>query len=183
MNKMMKGSVAGATGIALLMGGFGTYALWSDSEQLAQNSVQSGELSIDTSAGVYDDTRTTTVGDWSTSEKMVPGDVITYTQKFTVKGNGRNLKGDIALASLGSLGTNDFANALVRTVEVTSDNTTEITRNADKVSFSFEKPFGTAELTAVVTYTFPAGTAGSTSNTTQNHTATTPAANFVISQR
>ena len=30
-NKMIKGSVAGATGIVLLMGGFGTYALWSDS--------------------------------------------------------------------------------------------------------------------------------------------------------
>ncbi len=34
MNKMIKGSIAGATGVALLMGGFGTYALWSDSEDL-----------------------------------------------------------------------------------------------------------------------------------------------------
>ena len=38
-NKMIKGSVAGATGIVLLMGGFGTYALWQDSATLGGSSV------------------------------------------------------------------------------------------------------------------------------------------------
>ena len=52
MNTMIKGSIAGATGVALLMGGFGTYALWSDSEDLPRNSVTSGNLNIDTTAGV-----------------------------------------------------------------------------------------------------------------------------------
>ena len=46
MNKMIKGSIAGATGIALLMGGFGTYALWSDSQGISSGTVQSGTLDI-----------------------------------------------------------------------------------------------------------------------------------------
>ena len=96
MNTMIKGSIAGATGIALLMGGFGTYALWSDSENLVANGVQSGELDIATSAGVYDDANSAAANDWTATDKMVPGDKVTYTQTFTVKGSGKNLKGTIA---------------------------------------------------------------------------------------
>ncbi len=175
MNKMIKGSVAGATGVALLMGGFGTYALWSDSENLAANGVQSGELTVDTSAGVYDDARTQAANDWTASDLMVPGDVVTYTQTFDVKGTGKNLQGTIALSTAALTG--DFA-GLVRSVEVTSDNAT-IVRNADEVSFDFSDPFGTATLTAVVTYELPASTSGTTD---QNKTATTPASTFTIQQ-
>ena len=97
MNKMIKGSIAGATGVALLMGGFGTYALWSDSENLAANGVQSGELTIDTAAGAYDDANTGAANDWTASDLMVPGDVVTYTQTFDVSGTGKNLAGTIVL--------------------------------------------------------------------------------------
>ncbi len=176
MNKMMKGSVAGATGVALLMGGFGTYALWSDSEDLAENHVQSGVLTIDTAAGVYDDARTTgAANDWTAADLMVPGDVVTYTQTFDVAGTGKNLQGTIALDVEDVDG--DFA-GLVRTVEVTSDDAT-IVRNADKVSFSFSDPFDTATLTAVVTYTLPSSTGGTVD---QGKSASTPASTFTISQ-
>lgn len=175
MNKMIKGSIAGATGVALLMGGFGTYALWSDSENLAANGVQSGELTIDTEAGVYDDTRTQAADDWTANDLMVPGDVITYTQTFDVSGEGKNLQGTVAL-NAGALG-GDFA-GLVRTVEVTSDNAT-IVRNPDKVSFAFSDPFGTATLTAVVTYELPSSTSDTTD---QNKTANTPVSTFTILQ-
>ncbi len=175
MNKMIKGSIAGATGVALLMGGFGTYALWSDSENLAANGVQSGELWVDTSAGVYDDVRTPAADDWAANDLMVPGDVVTYTQTFDVKGTGKNLQGTIAL-NTGGLGGN--FTGLVRTVEVTSDDAA-IVRNADQVSFTFSDPFDTATLTAVVTYELPAGTSGTTD---QNKTATTPQSQFTIQQ-
>jgi alternate signal-mediated exported protein len=175
MNKMIKGSIAGATGVALLMGGFGTYALWSDSENLAANGVQSGELSVDTSAGQWDDVNTAAANDWTASDMLVPGDKVSYTQTFAVKGSGKNLQGTVALATAALGG--DFA-GLVRTVEVTSDNAT-IVRNADKVSFTFSDPFGSATLTAVVTYELPASTSGTTD---QNKTATTPASTFTIAQ-
>ena len=108
-NKMIKGSVAGATGIVLLMGGFGTYALWSDTATLEGDTLSSGELTIDEgSAIVWDDARTTLVpGDWEIGDDdaeppvapdlLVPGDVITRTQSFVVTGTGKNLTGTIKL--------------------------------------------------------------------------------------
>ncbi len=176
MNKMIKGSVAGATGVALLMGGFGTYALWSDSEQLAQNGVQSGDLTIDTVAGSYDDANTAAAGDWVASDKMVPGDTITYTQTFTVTGTGKNLKGTIKLNAL-PMSPNGFSTADPRrrrrpssTATITKDNATD---------FSFAAPFGSATLTAKVTYVLPASTSGTTD---QLKSATTPASTFTIAQ-
>jgi alternate signal-mediated exported protein len=176
MNNTLKGALAGTAGIALLMGGFGSYALWSDSEQLAPSTVQSGELSIDTTPGSYDDTRTATAGDWAVGDKMVPGDVITYTQTFTVKGSGKNLEGTIALAPA-AMSANGFGSGLTRSVTVTdtSDNTTLEPSGTN--GFSFDAPFGTATLKAVVTYTFDAS-----GTTDQNKAATTPTSTFTIAQ-
>ena len=178
MNKMIKGSIAGATGVALLMGGFGTYALWSDSEQLAENGVQSGVLTIDTTDGVYDDAGTTGVAnDWTASDLMVPGDVVTYTQTFTVNGTGKNLAGTIALDVEDVDG--DFT-TLVRDVDVVASGpgATNITKDS-ATSFSFSDPFGSATLTATVTYTLPSSTDGVVD---QGASASTPASTFTISQ-
>ncbi|QZY29828.1 alternate-type signal peptide domain-containing protein [Nocardioides coralli] len=179
MNKMMKGSIAGATGIALLMGGFGTYALWSDSEDLAQNGVTSGELTVDTTGGVWDDLGTPGVaGDWSAADKLVPGDQVSYTQTFTVSATGKNLQGTIALAT-GALSSGFGGGNLTRAVDVnvTTPGTATITKDSP-TSFSFTSPFDTATLTAVVTYTF-----NDVDNLTdQNASASTPASAFTISQ-
>ena len=181
MNKMMKGSIAGATGIALLMGGFGTYAVWSDSENLAENGVQSGQLNIDTSAGTYDDANTGAADDWTASDKMVPGDTVTYTQAFTVKGDGKNLAGTIKLNTQ-AMSPNGFAGSgsLTRTVDVVASGAgaTSITKD-NATEFSFSDPFGTATLTATVTYTFPSSVSGTSD---QNKAATTPASTFTITQ-
>ena len=177
MNKMMKGSIAGATGVALLMGGFGTYALWTDSENLAENHVQSGVLTIDTAAGAYDDARTGAANDWTASDLMVPGDVVTYTQTFTVAGTGKNLEGTIALDVEDVTG--DFT-TLVRDVDVVASGAgaTDITKDS-ATEFSFVDPFGTATLTATVTYTLPSSTDGVVD---QDASASTPASTFTISQ-
>lgn len=178
MNKMIKGSIAGATGVALLMGGFGTYALWSDSENLAANGVQSGELTIDTEAGVYDDARTTGApNDWTADDLMVPGDVITYTQTFDVSGDGKNLQGTVVL-DVEDLAS-DFS-TLQYDVDVVASGSgaTDITKDS-ATTFSFVDPFGTATLTATVTYTLPSGTSGTVD---QNKSADTPASTFTISQ-
>jgi len=181
MNNIIKGSIAGATGVALLMGGFGTYAVWTDSEDLASNGVTSGALTIDTDPGVYDDLGTTGSGnenDWDEDELMVPGDEVSYTQEFTVTGTGKNLEGTIALATENM--TNGFgAGNLTRTVDVTvTDAGTATITKVDATNFSFASPFDTATLTAVVTYTFDdvSGT------TDQGKTATTPASTFTIAQ-
>lgn len=178
MNNIMKGSIAGAVGVAMLMGGFGSYALWSDSEDLAVQGVQSGELTIDTAAGQYDDANTGTAGDWTAGDKMVPGDKVTYTQVFTVTGSGKNLKGTISLATP-AMSPNGFT-TLVRSFDVVASGAgaADLTKSS-ATSFSFTKPFGSATLTATVTYELPPGATGLTD---QNASATTPAAAFTIQQ-
>src|SRR5688572_24467850 len=82
MNKMVKGSVAGATGIVLLMGGFGTYALWSDSATVPGGNVTSGTLNIESGgAATWKDLSTDSVSTtWDPAkDKMVPGDTIEMT--------------------------------------------------------------------------------------------------------
>src|SRR5688572_6565363 len=64
MNKMIKGSIAGATGVALLMGGFGTYALWSDSETLDGSSITSGVLGVEAGAVTWKDQN---LDDWEST--------------------------------------------------------------------------------------------------------------------
>ena len=102
MNKMIKGSIAGATGIALLMGGFGTYALWSDSQGLGSGTVQSGTLDIvSVGAASWADVSTdATSSTWLPTYKMVPGDKVTLTRSVTIDAKGKNLAVDFALTGL-----------------------------------------------------------------------------------
>ena len=94
MNKMIKGSIAGATGVALLMGGFGTYAVWSDQSTQTGDSITSGELDVApvAAATLKDDFGVT----WNPATDLaVPGDEITRLQSFNFKGTGKNLTGAI----------------------------------------------------------------------------------------
>jgi alternate signal-mediated exported protein len=107
MNKLVKGSVATAVGIALLLGGSGSYALWSQSVNVNAGSVSSGKLTL-VSAGD---------GAWDQSiANIVPGDHLTYTEHFTVTAVGDNLSASLSsnIASItnsvtGSTATTTFA--------------------------------------------------------------------------
>ena len=48
MNKLVKGAVAGAAGIALLLGGAGTFALWNASTNVSTGSISTGTLAFGT---------------------------------------------------------------------------------------------------------------------------------------
>jgi alternate signal-mediated exported protein len=149
MNKMIKGSMVGATGVALLMGGFGTYALWSDSSALPASSVSSGELDIAAGDVHWNDLATAGNDDWTAgTDKMVPGDTVTRTQTFAIKGNGKNLAGVVDFTQGGVTGN---TNGFKVKVEVSSDNAKVVAGAGN--DFTFSSPFDTATLTAVVTYT------------------------------
>jgi alternate signal-mediated exported protein len=185
MNKMIKGSVAGATGIVLLMGGFGTYALWSDSEDLQASGVESGELDIAPgSTAVWDDHSTTAPGDWNPgTDLVVPGDVITRTQTFDVRGYGKNLSGTITF-NPGTVDKGGFASAgpqydwLDVDVEITSPDAQLSPVQASATDFTFSSPFESATLTAVVTYTVGDATA----QQAQDATATLDGSSITIAQ-
>ena len=104
MNKLVKGSIAGAAGIALLLGGAGTFALWNDSVVVQSATVQTGKLEIAK-------TGTPTWSDVSASgstgatfdpatQKIVPGDTVRLSQTVTISGEGKNLKARFALSDL-----------------------------------------------------------------------------------
>ena len=104
MNKLVKGSIAGAVGVALLLGGGSTFALWNDAAGVAGGTVSSGTLDIvstgnaswtDVSPELLTANPTgvpiTTIG----SYKIVPGDVLELKQQVTIKATGTNLLGEL----------------------------------------------------------------------------------------
>jgi len=114
MNKLVKGSIAGAAGIALLLGGASTFALWNDSITSNAGSVSSGELRIADSttpgggwtdvspSGIIGSTTlpTTTTGTApnqviTVTPKIVPGDKWRYTRQIVLTTTGKNLLADL----------------------------------------------------------------------------------------
>lgn len=86
MNKLVKGSLAAAAGITLLMGGAGSLALWNDSSTAAAGSVATGELNIVSNAD----------GAWTNELALwVPGDEETYTESFDIEAAGDNLSFEV----------------------------------------------------------------------------------------
>ncbi len=179
MNTIVKGSLAGATGIALLMGGFGTYALWSDSETTGSSQVTAGELDIAANTATWADASTdAATTTWTPgTDLVVPGDVIKRTQTFTIKGTGKNLKGNVAL-SQGAVTKTAYGTYMTVGVDVTSNNAS-VTRSGTTNNYNFTAPFGSATLTAVVTYTFDSTTPNQVA---QNATASLADSTFTISQ-
>jgi len=101
MNKLLKGSIAGAAGIALLLGGAGTFALWNDSAATAGGTVTTGTMAISDTAetGVWTDESGTKVGAEKTltpgTQTMVPGDVWRFTKTVAITASGKNLFADL----------------------------------------------------------------------------------------
>jgi alternate signal-mediated exported protein len=97
-NKMFKGAVAGATGVALLAGGFGSFALFTNTEALPSGSLVTGVLTSAAGTTTYADrSPDATSATWDpATDEMVPGDVIEVAVPLTVTAKGKNLKGKVA---------------------------------------------------------------------------------------
>lgn len=179
MNKTVKGSIAGAAGVALLMGSFGTYAVWSDQETLPGGTVTSGELDIAAGAVTWEDVSVAGPKRWQPGDLLVPGDMITRTQTFTIKGTGENLRGTIALGGW-DVDSGGFGDLLDVDVEVTSSDAVKVAKvDNTPGDFTFAAPFGEATLTAVVTYAF---TEDATAQEAQGATATIADSTITITQ-
>lgn len=105
MNKLTKASIAGAAGIALLLGGAGTLALWNDSASLTADSISSGTLTISDSAGTWD---------VNAPDLWVPGDSFTYTGTLAISATGDNLEATLTVDINDFVATNnnEFADEL-----------------------------------------------------------------------
>ncbi|SNT01684.1 alternate-type signal peptide domain-containing protein [Rhodococcoides kyotonense] len=135
MNKATKGAIAAAAAGVLLLGGAGSYALWSDSQTAPGGTVTAGELRlVPVNTGQWTEVSTTgsvapgPIADIS-AFKMVPGDVLEYDASYTVAASGNNLTATIS-ASQDSIARTNIS-ATDTPVTVTSKiGTTDIANNA-----------------------------------------------------
>ena len=143
MNKLVKGSIAGAAGIALLLGGAGSLALWSDSAALSPTSITSGTLDI--APG--------TTGTWSPAlAKIVPGDSTTYTQTYTVTATGDNLDAQL------STNAGTIANTVGATVTTTYAVKDAANATVTPTAGVYALDAGTYTVTATIVVNFPSST-------------------------
>ncbi len=161
MNKMVKGSVAGAAGVALLMGSFGTYALWSDTEVVDPGNVTSGELQIVSSGDAsWEDVSPDTDNRVLNADErvMVPGDVFKLTQPLDVTAEGTNLKARLTVAGVGA--DFDFGAENPLTVSVEYGGQTVTFPGTGPYVLQWDDAGELQELSAAeqaeVTFTFPA---------------------------
>ncbi len=92
MNKTTKGAFAASAAAVLLLGGAGSLAYWSSDATLTTGSVTAGNLSLnDAKCDAGWTYATGKAGNGAAVAKIVPGDVITKTCTFVVKGAGDNL--------------------------------------------------------------------------------------------
>ncbi|AMB59784.1 alternate-type signal peptide domain-containing protein [Microterricola viridarii] len=106
MKKITKAAIAGTVGAALLVGGAGSLAFWTDTDSGPQVQIQSGNLDLgnlttatttwtirQNASGVNPGQAATPVVNYVPgTDKIVPGDVLTTTVNVPVTLVGKNLK-------------------------------------------------------------------------------------------
>jgi alternate signal-mediated exported protein len=124
MNNTLKGTIAASAAAALLLGGAGTLAYWSDSEDVVGGAIDSGELSLTQESGQTCSSWTLDSAGGDTaytpgSTLVVPGDVISRTCTYTVNAGGKHLAADLGLEAVSFSTSNDLVTALDAAVSYT----------------------------------------------------------------
>lgn len=112
MKKTTAAAVAAAVGAALLLGGAGTLAYWSDTQDSAAQTISSGTLDIGTvasTAGVWKDSSNKTI------TNLVPGDTVTTVVNIPVTLIGENLKAKLAVTKVDTVASPFSAKLAVST--------------------------------------------------------------------
>jgi len=175
MNKLLKGAIAGAAGLTLLLGGAGTFALWNSSTSITGGNIQSGELTLaGGGAGVWKD-KANAVIPTINAYKIVPGDVLTYTKDLTVTATGATLTADLALApaSIVAVTVTPTADPAADAVKQAANDAlkTSLTNQAvvtakvagAPISNTYTVPANaTTTIAVTVTITFPSSVSGTT---------------------
>ncbi|MEO9327360.1 alternate-type signal peptide domain-containing protein [Gordonia aurantiaca] len=104
MNRKTKGAIAVGAGAILLLGGMGSYALWSDQEDVAGGSITTGDFGLDCPAGTWTDVSgdvpVVTIN--PASDLMVPGDTWEYNANCTVTATGKNMRAELSVIGIGT---------------------------------------------------------------------------------
>ena len=156
MKKSTKGALAASAAGALLLGGAGSLAFWTDAVNVPGTSIASGELSLSTpdcGAGwQLDGTPTTNY----TNQLLVPGDTLTETCTFTVDAKGSHITADFDVTG------GSFTGAPALVAEITPSATYEV--NGTSVGTTGVSVQDGDTVTADITITCPLGVENNASN-------------------
>ncbi|GAA3662342.1 alternate-type signal peptide domain-containing protein [Microbacterium marinilacus] len=170
MNKFVKGSIAAAAGLVLLLGGAGSLAYWNADAGIDGGSIEAGTLTLEETAA----------GAWSPALSLwVPGDSSAYSTTLKLVATGDNIEGTVALDTASYTITPDtVADAFDITVApgtlpsgITFDQATQ--------TFGFDGA-GTYTIPVTVTVDFPYGTTAD--NSSQGATVDFADLSFVATQ-
>jgi alternate signal-mediated exported protein len=118
MNKLLKGSIAGAAGVALLLGGAGTFALWNSSTTVNGGAVASGTLTIAENGvdPIWEDVSADVAGGVIeiADYRIVPGDTLEMTQDVLINATGDNLEAKLAFNPLTVVTGTDLDNIALK---------------------------------------------------------------------
>jgi len=103
MKKTTKGVLAASAAGALLLGGAGSLAFWTDSQSVGGDSIASGHMSLDAAncSGWTLDTGETVA---DASGKLVPGDVLTNDCTYTINAVGTHLRAGLTVTDSSATG-------------------------------------------------------------------------------
>jgi alternate signal-mediated exported protein len=165
MNKLVKGAIAGAAGVALLLGGAGTFALWNSSIGVASGTIATGTLAFGTATGAtWTDNSpgalTTTFN--PATQKIVPGDVVALAQNITVTATGKNLVAQLAYLPSSVAIPADLVGKITPTITVTKvSGDATITGNGTSTPYTITPTSGgVTTLSVVISFAFDKTTAG-----------------------
>ncbi len=143
--KVATAAIAGGVGVALLLGGAGTLAYWTDNSATSQE-IQSGSLSL----GTITDEWTIQNGSGAAQAfvgPIVPGDVLTTTVSVPVDVTGQNMKATLDVTDAvvdGDQALEDALQVKVVSVNGAAGSTATVTEDATvPVVISVTFPFGT----------------------------------------
>lgn len=192
MNKLIKGAITGAAGVALLLGGAGTFAAWNSQASIAAGPVNTGSLSIGLASSPNATWKDVTSGTTLTAAQaasylFAPGDTLTLTENVTITAAGNNLLAQLSAVAptLTDTATGQGAGqaANVFTVStafnttasaITATNGATITAGTSPNTYSVStgtSGTGTITLPVTVTISLPASAANSTENAAVNLTS------------
>ncbi|WP_159572402.1 alternate-type signal peptide domain-containing protein [Curtobacterium sp. 18060] len=179
MHKIVTGAIAGAAGIALLLGGAGTFALWNASASSAASSVSSGTLTLSANNdGAWTDItngRSTAIN--PTTALMVPGNTFQFTQTLNIGATGQDLKANLTYASQSVTGDSALLAATQKTLAVTSSSATVVQSTSNANTFVVSPSAATSTVKVVFTITLP-----SSATTGQNGSINVGALAFTLTQ-
>lgn len=179
MQKIVTGAVAGAAGIALLLGGAGSFALWNANASSAAASIASGNLTLTAANdGVWTDLtngRSATIN--PASVLMVPGNKYQFTQTLNIAATGQDLRANLTYATQSITGDSGLIAATTKTLAVTSSSDSVVQSTSSANTFVVSPAAGTSAVKVVFTIELP-----QSATTGQNGTVNVGALAFTLTQ-